>query len=153
MSTDPRIPGVQLKGGEKVDMILKWHGIVYLRFIHIFIFPIIYTLLQARNAVMVVTNQRVIVQGGVISKEQTKIDLLKIQDVSCGVKGLLRRITGAGYVVFETAGRSSSVVFAPVANYQSITDRIGELIDEAKKNEQMEMARNIAKGMKGETDG
>ena len=154
MATDPRIPGVQLKDGENVDMILKWHGIVYFKLIHLLTLGIalIVTVLKARNALMVITNQRVIIQSGVISKEQTKIDLLKIQDISCGVKGILNRIAGAGYVHIETAGRSSGIRFEPVANYQSIVDKIGELVDGAKKQEQIEMARNIAKGMKGDTD-
>jgi len=148
MTSDPRIPGIKLKEGEKVEMVLKWHGIVYLSPIHILIIPFIITLLKARNALMAVTNQRIIIQSGVISKEQTKIDLLKIQDISCGVRGLLRRIVGAGYIDIETAGRSSSVIFAPVANYQAIADKISELMDGAKKDEQMQMAKSIAAGMK-----
>ena len=152
MASDPRIPGVQLKENEKVDMVLTWHGIVYFNLFHILIIPLIITFLKAKNALMAITNQRIIVQSGVINKDQTKIDLLKIQDISCGVKGLLCRIVGAGFVRIETAGRSSAIVFFPVANYQAITDRIGELQDGAKKQEQMDMARSIAQGIKGDVD-
>lgn len=151
MASDPRIPGVQLKEGEQIDQILKWHGIVYFRLVHLLLIPFFITLLKAKNALMVVTNQRVIVQGGVISKEQTKLDLLKIQDITCGVKGLIPRIAGAGYIQIETASSSGPVLFWPVANYQSAADRVSELMDQAKKNEQMAMARNIAAGMKGES--
>ena len=72
--------------------------------------------------------------------------------IHCCVNGLLCRIASAGYVHIETAGRSSGIGFEPVANYQSIIDRIGELVDGAKKIEQIEMAQNIAKGIKGEVD-
>ncbi len=149
MSNDQQIPGIKLKEGEKVEMTLKWHGIIYFNPINILIIPLIITWLKARNALMVITNQRIIRQEGLISKSQSKLDLMKIQDVNCEVHGLLSRIAGAGYVSVETAGRSSFAPFGPVSNYQAVVDKISDLMDEAKKREQMEMAQSIAAGMKG----
>lgn len=148
MPVDSRIPGITLKEGEKVVFIARPHWCVFLRLINILIIPLIIQFLRWKNVVYVLTNKRVIKQYGLISKEQKNIELGKIQDIRTAIRGLSQRLMGVGVVVVETAGRSSYIELLGVPKPPDLADQISRQMDEYKKEEQMEMAKAIAKGMK-----
>ena len=149
MPVDPRIPGISLKEGEKVVFIARWHWIyVFLQLSNIFIIPLIVRILQWKNAVYVLTNKRVIEQSGVISKDQRSIELGKIQNVNSGTKGIIQRLTGIGYVHVETSGRASDCWIWGAPKARELSDQIISKMDDFKKEEQIELAKAIAKGMK-----
>lgn len=89
-------------------------------------------------------------QYGLISKDQRNIELGKIQDINTAIRGLFQRLMGVGVVVVETAGMSSNVDMVGVPKPQDLADQISRQMDEYKKEEQIEMAKAIAKGMKEE---
>ncbi len=55
---------------------------------------------------------------------------------------------GLGVVSIKTAGTFSSVDLLGVPKPQDLADKISSQMDEFKKDEQMQLARSIAKGMK-----
>lgn len=149
MPVDSRIPGITLKEGENVVFIARWHWVyVFLRFSNLLIIPLIKRFLEWKNVVYVLTNKRVILQFGIISKDQRSTELSKIQDVTSGIRGIIQRLLGIGYIEIETAGSSGNVLIAGVPKARELADQISRQMDEYKKEEQMEMAKAIAKGMK-----
>jgi len=144
MAEDPRIPGITLRNGEEVIFISKWHWVVFLRLRNILLLPLLWQFLRWKNNVDVLTNQRVIEQEGVISTRQRVIELSKIQNVSCAIRGLLRRLMNVGHIHIETAGqRASDIYFLEVPKPQQLADQIQEAITAAKKREMLDMARAI----------
>jgi uncharacterized membrane protein YdbT with pleckstrin-like domain len=143
MPVDSRIPGITLRPEEKVVFIAKPHWVIFIRFINIFIFPLMLQFLGWKNVVYVLTNRRLIVQSGVISLAQRAVDLSKVQDVTSGVSGILARILGVGFVYVETAGQSSRVEMLAVPGPQRLCDLIQNQMALSKKEEMMELARTM----------
>lgn len=149
MPVDSRIPGITLKEGENVAFIARWHWIyVFLRLTNIFIIPLIVRVLKWKNVAYVLTNKRVIEQYGIISKDQRSVELGKIQDVNSGIRGIIQRLMGIGYITVETAGMSSNIEIYGVPKARELADQIIGKMDDFKKEEQIELAKAIAKGMK-----
>ena len=149
MPVDSRIPGITLKEGEKVVFIARWHWIhVFLKLTNIFIIPLIIRFLKWKNEVYVLTDKRVIEQYGIISKDQRNIELGKIQDVHSSIKGIIERLVGLGWVYVETAGMSSNIEMRGVPKAPDLADQIIRKMDDFKKQEQIELAKAIATGMK-----
>ena len=144
MAEDPRIPGIALRNGEEVIFISKWHWVVFLRLRNILVVPLLWQFLQWKNNVDVLTNQRVIEQYGVIGTSQRVIELSKIQNVSCGIRGLIPRLMNVGDIHIATAGAAgSSIYFLAVPKPQQLADQIQEAMASAKKREMLDMARAI----------
>lgn len=150
MPVDSRIPGISLKEGEKVIFIARPHWSVFLRLINILIIPLIMQFLRWKNEIYVLTSKRVIQQYGLISMEQRSIELGKIQDISTYIRGLIKRLLGVGVVVVKTAGTSSNIELLGIPKPQDLADQISRQMDEYKRDEQTEMAKAIAKGIKEE---
>jgi uncharacterized membrane protein YdbT with pleckstrin-like domain len=148
MPVDSRIPGINLQEGETVVFIAKPHWAVFLRLINILIIPLIIQYLRWQNESYVLTNKRFIEQYGLISKEQKIVDLGKIQDISVSIRGIFQRLMGLGVVSIKTAGTFSSVDLLGVPKPQDLADKISSQMDEFKKDEHMQLAKSIAKGMK-----
>ncbi len=145
MAEDPRIPGITLRNEEEVIFISKWHWVVFLRLRNILLLPLLWQFLRWKNNVDVLTNQRVIEQEGVISTSQKTIELSKIQNISCVIRGLLPRLMNIGLVHIETAGqrRGSDIYFSAVPKPQQLADQIQEAMVAAKKREMLDMARTL----------
>lgn len=141
MPVDPRVPGIAMRPEEKVIFIAKPHWIIFVRLVNILILPLIWQFLGWKNVAYVLTNRRMIVQGGVISLAQRAVDLSKIQDVTFGMSGILARILGVGYVYVETSGQSSRIEMLAIPSPQKLCDLIQNQMALIKKEEMMEMAR------------
>ncbi len=77
MPVDPRVPGIAMRPEEKVIFIAKPHWIIFVRLVNILILPLIWQFLGWKNVAYVLTNRRMIVQGGVISLAQRAVEPLK----------------------------------------------------------------------------
>lgn len=141
MTVDARIPGITLRPDEKVVFIAKPHWIIFVRFVNLFVIPLVVQFFAWKNRVFVLTNRRIIVKEGIISTAQRAVDLVKIQDVSAATLGILGRIMGVGNVLVETGGKSSAVVGAAIPGAQKLCDLIQNQMAQSKRDEMMEMAR------------
>lgn len=148
MPTDNRIPGINLHDGEEVVLIAKPSKIVFIRLANIFIIPLIWQFFSWKNTLYVLTTQRVIAQGGVISAGQNSLMLDKIQDANFVQIGLLGRIMGVGKVEVQTSGSASTIDIYAIPKPRQMCDRIQSEIAAAKKREMMAQAMEMAKAMK-----
>lgn len=72
--------------------------------------PIFYTWLKNKSKSYVVTNERLYVEDGIISKTKTDIPLNKINDISFS-QGILQRIFNSGNLLVMTGNNKPTVLF------------------------------------------
>ncbi len=84
--------------------------------------------LQWRAAVYTLTDRRIVVSRGVVSKVTESITLDRIQDVIVR-QGLLERMLGAGSVDIESAGRDGVEVLRRIARPQAFYNALMESME------------------------
>lgn len=80
-------------------------------------------LLFAKQSSFVVTNQRVILQTGLLSTSTQEYRIEDIQQIQTG-QSLFEKLLGAGNVSFSTAAAGSDITFYGLKDYQSVTNTI-----------------------------
>jgi len=96
--------------------------------------------------ILYVTNQRLIdtEQKGLFDRIISELSLLRVQDVTGEVKGLVPTLFGYGDVVVQTAGTAEQFVIRNVPNPHEIARRVMELHEEY--SEEQEVHQNFRVG-------
>jgi membrane protein YdbS with pleckstrin-like domain len=83
----------------------------------------------------IVTDERIIdiVQHGFFNRTVAELDLVKVQDISVKMTGLIQTIFDYGDVDIQTAGATNKFKFKQIPHPNMVKDRIMKLVDEAKK--------------------
>lgn len=79
--------------------------------------------LYAKQSSLVVTNERVILQQGILSTKTEEFRIEDIQQISTS-QSLVEKLLGAGSVSFSTAATATNIVFHGLKDYQSVTNTI-----------------------------
>ena len=94
-----------------------------------FLPPVLYLIwivsrhIKARFTRLVVNDDRVRFESGMLGKQMHAIDVSKILDVRVE-QSVKQRLVGVGNLSVETAGHSSSIRIANIDNPQQVADRI-----------------------------
>lgn len=80
-----------------------------------------------------VTNRRVVVRAGVLSRRGRDMPLARITDVSF-TRTLLERLVGAGTLVLESAGERGQLIWTDVPDVERVQATIYRLTEEADRH-------------------
>lgn len=86
--------------------------------------------LRWRTTLFVVTNRRVVVRTGVLSREGRDVPLSRINDVTFS-HDLLERVLGCGTLVVESAGERGQVTLSEVPHVENVQRTLYELVEKA----------------------
>jgi len=86
--------------------------------------------LRWRTTLFVVTNKRVVVRTGVLSRTGRDIPLTRVNDVTF-THNLLERILGCGTLVVESAGERGQVQMNEVPHVEQVQRTLYELVEKA----------------------
>ena len=119
---------------EVVKIIFKLYIIGSILFIWTLIGPIVYLYiwLSLKFSERVLTNRRIVVKTGIISRHTDELLLFKVETVEIR-QGITARILGYGSIILTGTG-SSSVRIPYVKNYIQVKQSIEETIEKNKKN-------------------
>ena len=90
--------------------------------------------LRWRTTLFVVTNRRVVVRTGVLSREGRDVPLSRINDVTFS-HDLLERILGCGTLVVESAGERGQVTLTEVPQVETVQRTLYNLVERANRDE------------------
>lgn len=93
----------------------------------LFFGPFLYKWLQNKSKSYVVTNQRVYVEEGILSKSKVDLPLNKINDVSVK-QGLVQRMFGSGNLLLLT-GNNKPTLIKDIDNPDNFKNVISDMID------------------------
>jgi uncharacterized membrane protein YdbT with pleckstrin-like domain len=96
----------------------------------IFFSPFIYKWLQNKFKTYVVTNQRVYIEEGLLSKSKRDLPLNKVNDISLK-QGILQRMFGSGNIVI-LMGNDKPTIVKDIENPDIFKNAISEMLE--KKN-------------------
>jgi membrane protein YdbS with pleckstrin-like domain len=82
-----------------------------------------------RSTTFVVTNQRLVMRKGVLTRTSREVPLDRLTDTTCH-QGLLDRLAGCGDVLVESPGRDSPEVFEDLPRPQEVQGLISRLLSE-----------------------
>jgi uncharacterized membrane protein YdbT with pleckstrin-like domain len=89
---------------------------------------LMYPLLRWRTTVYELTNRRMRIRTGIISRDGRDIPLSRITDVSFR-KGLLDRILGCGTLIVESAGEHGELVLTEIPHVERVQSTLFELVE------------------------
>jgi len=128
---------IHLREGERVLVQVVPHWVTY--FWHIVLsitivwIPVLLVVMWLRRSThYVLTNYRVLVETGILSKASKSSQLDKINDVSC-TQSVWGRMLGFGDVVLETAGEMGATRLASVPNPIEIQKAILDAVARARQ--------------------
>ncbi|MEW6010803.1 MAG: PH domain-containing protein [Euryarchaeota archaeon] len=98
----------------------------------------------------ILTNQRIIIQKGMLNKKRSYIRYNKVQDVVI-YQNLLERIFSSGDIEIFSGHENTSIILENIPQPYHLEDKINRMIDQNLSYTQM--AREIQKEMEGETNG
>ena len=86
--------------------------------------------LRWRTTLFVVTNERVVMRSGILSRQGRDVPLQRINDVSFQ-HSLLERVLGCGTLVVESAGERGQVTLTDVPHVERVQRTVYDLVDRA----------------------
>lgn len=101
-------------------------GVGLLLLLVFFVIP----LLRWRTTLFVVTNERVVMRSGILSRQGRDVPLQRINDVSFQ-HSLLERMLGCGTLVVESAGERGQVTLTDVPRVERVQRTVYDLVDKA----------------------
>ena len=93
--------------------------------------------LRWRTTIYELTNRRLKVRNGIVTRHGRDIPLARINDVSFS-KGLLDRLLGSGRLVVESAGEHGQIVLTDIPQVEFVQATLFQLVEE----EQRRLERN-----------
>jgi uncharacterized membrane protein YdbT with pleckstrin-like domain len=140
-----------LKPNEKIILETKihWIAIVFTAlwsWILLFI-PLIYMVLVYLTTEFAVTNQRIVIKYGIISKNVDEAPLDKIQNISLR-QSFIGRIFDYGTIVVQTGATFGRDNFTYIMNPNKLRKTVSEQMDLHKDDQIQKHAEIIAKGIK-----
>ncbi|MDR1718598.1 MAG: PH domain-containing protein [Dysgonamonadaceae bacterium] len=108
----------------------------------------LYRLLERNRKIWVVTNLRVIVEWGVLSKQSKESPLDKINNVSYN-QSLLGRILRYGSIQIQTAAEIGSTTYTNIENPKKLRDTITCMQEEYKNYQIKKQAKELANSILG----
>lgn len=85
--------------------------------------------LRWRTTVFVITNKRVVVRSGLLSRSGRDVPMSRVNDVTFQ-HSLLERMLGCGTIVVESAGERGQVVLSDVPNVENVQRTIYNLAEQ-----------------------
>ncbi|MCW2600253.1 MAG: rane-flanked domain protein [Frankiales bacterium] len=86
--------------------------------------------LRWRTTMFVITNKRVVVRSGILSRTGRDIPLTRVNDVTF-THNLLERILGCGTLLVESAGERGQVQLTEIPKVEQVQRRLYELVEQA----------------------
>jgi uncharacterized membrane protein YdbT with pleckstrin-like domain len=90
---------------------------------------LIVPILRWRTTVFELTNRRLRMRDGIITRHGRDIPLARINDVSFS-KGLLDRLLGSGRLVVESAGEHGQIVLTDIPHVEAAQGTLYRLVEE-----------------------
>jgi uncharacterized membrane protein YdbT with pleckstrin-like domain len=89
-------------------------------------------LLRWRTTMFVLTDKRVVVRSGILSRTGRDIPLSRVNDVTF-THNLLERILGCGTLVVESAGERGQVQLTEIPKVEQVQRQLYELVEKASR--------------------
>jgi len=109
--------------------------------------PLIIAILKYISTEFVVTNQRIVIKHGILSKNVDEASLDKIQNISLR-QGFIGRLVGFGTIIVQTAATFGRDTFPYVNNPIEMQKVVSNQVDIYKESQFQKHAELIAKSMK-----
>lgn len=98
---------------------------------------VLWPLLVWRTTNFVFTNERVILQHGVLSRDRRDIPLARVNDHSME-QTFVERLLGCGTLIIESAGERGQSVLTDIPHVERIQTMLYELVDEDRDKHQLD---------------
>jgi uncharacterized membrane protein YdbT with pleckstrin-like domain len=140
-----------LKSGERIIFETRLHWLVMVPTILwgwlLLFIPIIIVFLEYRATEFSVTNQRIVIKYGVLSRNVDEAPLDKIQNISLR-QSFFGRLLNFGTIVVQTAATFGRNTFPYVKNPLKLRQHVSEQIDLYKEGQIKKQAEALAREMK-----
>ncbi len=108
---------------------VEWSTDVLILFIALLFFSLIWTVLSWRATCYILTNKRVMIKDGVISKKTVYMHFNKVQDIIVS-QGFLQRITSCGDIEIFGGRDNTSLIITAIPNPEVFENMINQKIEE-----------------------
>jgi uncharacterized membrane protein YdbT with pleckstrin-like domain len=107
---------------------VQWSTNFLIFIIAILFFWILWSILSWRSVCYMLTNQRVMIKSGVISKKSVYMHYNKIQDIIIS-RGLLQRLSSSGNIEIFGGRDRTSLIMENIPKPEEVEDRINQKIE------------------------
>lgn len=107
---------------------VEWSTDVLILFIAILFFSLIWTYLAWRSTCYILTNKRVMIKSGVISKKNVYMHFNKIQDITV-TQGFVQRISSSGDIEIFGGRDKTSLILNNIPNPDNFENQINQKIE------------------------
>ena len=107
---------------------VEWSTDVLILFIALLFFSLIWTYLSWRSTCYILTNKRVMIKSGVISKKNVYMHFNKIQDITV-TQGFVQRISSSGDIEIFGGRDKTSLILNNIPNPDNFENQINQKIE------------------------
>ena len=107
---------------------VEWSTDVLILFIALLFFSLIWTYLSWRSTCYILTNKRVMIKSGVVSKKSVYMHFNKIQDITV-TQGFIQRISSSGDIEIFGGRDRTSLILNNIPNPDNFEELINQRIE------------------------
>ena len=121
---------------------VEWSTDVLILFIALLFFSLIWTYLSWRSTYYILTNKRVMIKSGVISKKNVYMHFNKIQDITV-TQGFVQRISSSGDIEIFGGRDKTSLILTNIPNPDDFENLMNQKIEGDGQNNETQESKNF----------